>query len=227
MTNSEVMEKLKKLLRLGQSSNPNEAALAMEKAFELASRHNIDMESVDLDDETRRILHQAFGIGQRFSLIRKLTIAILERFFNVSVVMDRPNWLFVGTATDIEIAIYVHGFLVGACSRSLRAYQAEQPRKLSPTKRNSFIAGFMYGITNKLRDRQEQMAIDETKTAVALRAKENREGYIADNFKIESFSIERGKRNQTALMSGFIAGKETEISKAVNGTKAAPLQLTF
>ncbi|HWY76904.1 MAG TPA: DUF2786 domain-containing protein [Verrucomicrobiae bacterium] len=219
MINESVLEKIKKLLRLAQSSNRHEAELAMQRAFELAARHNIDMADVDVDEQTKRILHKAFGIGARFSLIRKLTLSILENYFNVRIVLARPSWLFVGTETDVEIAIYVHGFLVSACSRCLRKYQDEFARKLSTTKRNSFIAGFMYGIFAKLHESRETLAIGETKTAVALRDKENRDKYIKDHIptvKVPNFA-DIGRRNRDALMDGFRQGQDTEINKGLNG----------
>jgi len=42
-----VVERIRKLLALSASSNPNEAALAAEKAVELAQRYNLDLAQID------------------------------------------------------------------------------------------------------------------------------------------------------------------------------------
>src|SRR5262245_43821012 len=42
-----VVERIRKLLALSTSANPNEAALAAEKAVELAQRHNLDLARID------------------------------------------------------------------------------------------------------------------------------------------------------------------------------------
>jgi hypothetical protein len=221
-----ILDKIKKLLRLGQSSNRHEAELAVSRAFELAARHNIDLADVDLDDETRRILHKEFHIGERFSLIRKLTINILMTFFKVNIVLARPVWRFVGTETDIEIAIYIHEFLTAACSRSLREFERAERRKLSVNKRNNFIAGFMYGISSNLRDAKEQMAVEDSKTAVALRDKENRDKYVDDHWKTHYVDWDIGRKNRDALMEGFHAGDKTQISKGLDGKSPGRFLLT-
>ena len=221
MTTNEpsVLDKIRKLLRLAQSSNVHEAALAMERAFELASRHSINLDAVDLDEETRRVLHERFHVGARFSLIRRLTVGILENYFNVTLVKDAPHYVFIGTAAEVEIAMYVHGFLVAACSRCLRAYAAEQRRKLSENKRRQWIAGFMYGISAKLDEARKQMQIADTQTAVALRNKEKREAYLNSLFKVTTSKV------NTAMMSGFVSGVNTEIAKGLAASQTKPLQL--
>src|SRR5687767_2279756 len=46
-TTEQVVERVRKLLALSSSSNPHEAALAAERALEIAQRHNLDLSRVD------------------------------------------------------------------------------------------------------------------------------------------------------------------------------------
>ncbi len=225
--NDSLVEKIKKLLRLGQSSNQHEAELALQRAFELASRHKIDLAGIDIDEETKKILHEHFRVGARFSLIRKLTLTIVQRFFNVRVIVATPNLIFVGTEMDIQIATYVHGFLTSACSRSLRQFEAAERRKLSKTKRTGFIAGFMYGVATKLDHAKERLAIDDTKTALIQLEAKKRDDYVDENFQTESYKIEKGRPNASAMMAGFHTGKNLEINPALNTAAQAPKQLTL
>lgn len=222
---SDVTDKIKKLLRLAQSSNQHEAELALQRAFEMAARHNIDMAGLDLDDTTKRILHEKFHVGERFSLIRKLTFGILETFFNVSIVMARPNILFVGTATDVQIAIYIHQFLVGVCSRALRAFETTQRRKLTPTKRNGFIAGFMYGVSAKLRGAKKLLEIDENRTGLVLAEEARRDNYVEQNFKTHEVSLDCGRKHRNALLEGWESGNAVEFNKPLENATPKPLLL--
>lgn len=223
----EILEKLKKLLRLGQSSNPNEASLALERAFEIASQNNIDLASVDVDEETKRIIHERFGIGQRLSLVRHLALNIVLNFFNVNVILSKPDVLFVGTETDIQIGHYVLNFLTWACTKALSDYQKTQPRKLSKSKKRSFTAGYMYGVADKLGEAKQRLQLDESKTAIVLHSKALRDNYEKEKFR--TAPVDRpdiGRRNRTALMEGFIEGNKLEIAKAVAQSKPGPLLLT-
>ena len=220
--NSEVLEKIKKLLRLGTSANQHEAELALQRAFELARRHNIDLASVDVDDQTRRILHKAFGLGQRTSLLHKLAIRVVHNHFNVSAIMSNyfhPNLLcvanrviFVGTETDIEIAWYVVDFLVSACRKSLRQFQKESPRKLTPNKRRGFIAGFFYGVSSKLRLSENQLQIEGPNNALITNEEARREKYQDENFDTKPIDLKLGKQNPAALHEGWMAGRDTQIN---------------
>jgi hypothetical protein len=70
MNTPEILDKIKKLLRLGQSPNRHEAELAVQRAFELAARHQIDIENISLDDDVRKIVSEEFPSGKRLSFAR-------------------------------------------------------------------------------------------------------------------------------------------------------------
>ncbi|MCX9563625.1 DUF2786 domain-containing protein, partial [Vibrio cholerae] len=57
---SKVLEKIKKLLRLASSSNPNEAALALSRAQKLMLEHGIDSEHPELVGVTDSVIDAAF-----------------------------------------------------------------------------------------------------------------------------------------------------------------------
>lgn len=137
--NEPILEKIRKLLRLGQSPNPNEAALALSRAFELARKHQIDLESVNLDDE--EIERYLLRIGARLQFERKLILNLVKRFFRVKIIACLPNVAFIGRQTDIAIAHYVHDYLLRALRAGVRDYQAEVRRKLSRTRAAEFYPG--------------------------------------------------------------------------------------
>lgn len=125
---SDYIDKIKKLLRLSKSSNQHEAELALIRALEIADRYQVDIESIAMDDNIRKLIHDRIRVGARITQERRLAHAIVDRFFNVTSIMAHPDMLLIGTATDIEIAKYVVEFLVGTCRRCLKQYNHVTPR---------------------------------------------------------------------------------------------------
>jgi uncharacterized protein DUF2786 len=229
--NGNVVERIKKLLRLAQSSNPHEAELALARAFELAQKHQIDVSTLDMNEESERIMHEWFHVGARVSFLRRRAIGIAMTFFNVNVCFSRPRVVFVGSEADIAIANYVYVFIVRQGTRQLRDYELSEKRRrrrMTPNKRRGFIQGFIYGISRQLGDRREAAAIDDSRTAIVLAEKKKQRSAYLDALIPETQAIieRKTKRNETALVSGFLAGRSTTINKPLTGTREAQLALT-
>ena len=52
MDQDRIIERIRKLLRLSQSANPHEAALAAERVQQMLSEYNLTMDSIGCDAET-------------------------------------------------------------------------------------------------------------------------------------------------------------------------------
>lgn len=216
---AEIVEKVRKLLRLAQSANPHEAALAMERAMSVAAKHRIDVAALDLDPEIERILHERFPVGERISYIAKLTLNVVVAFFNVEVIVARPEAIFVGTATDVAIAQYVHGFLSGTCRRALMEFERSRRRKPSESRRKNFCAGFIYGVRHQLDQARQKLAVEDSKYALVLTSQQKRrEAYAAGLFpKTRALDRPKTRRNHNAVMTGFSRGLETSIRTPLTG----------
>jgi hypothetical protein len=218
--NPEIVEKIKKLLRLGQSGNPHEAELALSRAFELAARHRIDMSALDLDEESERLVHEYFHIGHRVTFLRQRVLNIVVKFFNVQVCITHPRVVLVGTSADIAIAWYVYEFLVAECSRWLRVYQARekaQRLRVTKNKRDNFIQGFVYGIAKQLDQSLNRLILEDSKFAIVLAEQEKaREARISELFpETKKFGRDLSRRNPDALMSGYERGLATKINRPI------------
>jgi hypothetical protein len=225
-----IVEKIKKLLRLAQSSNPHEAELALARAFELAQKHQIDVSTLDMDEESERIIHEWFHVGARVSYLRQRAIGIVMTFFHVDACISRPRVVFVGAATDVTIANYVYAFIVAQGQRQLRHFERAQKvfgRRMTPKKRLGFVQGFIYGISLQLGKRQEANAIEDSRTAIVLAEKERqRADYLADLIPgAKAIAHRQQKGNTSALWDGFQAGKATTINKPLAGTREGQLAL--
>jgi Protein of unknown function (DUF2786) len=227
-----IVEKIKKLLRLAQSSNVHEAELALARAFELAQKHQVDVSILDLDEESERITHEWFTIGARVSLLKQRAIGIVITFFNVNACISRERHgvVFVGSATEVQIAWYVYGFIIQQGTRHLREYEAAEKirrRRMTPNKRRGFIQGFIYGISIQLGDRKEAATIEDSRTAIVFGgAGKQRDCYMATLIpETRKIVLPKSRNNNDSLWSGFVCGKSTTINKPLSGTREGQLLL--
>jgi len=216
----DIIEKIKKLLRLSRSSNRHEAELALSRAAELATRHKIDLASVDPDADSESLGHEFFEMGLRVSFLQHRALNICVRFFHVEVCIYRPRVVFVGTPTDIAIANYVCGFLQQQGRRFLREWEAEERKarlKVTKNKRENFIQGFIYGIAANLTE-ANRFAMDDAKFAIVLAEQKSRRSAAMDALIPNRETAQRiiKRENTTAIMAGWRKGKETKIAPAIN-----------
>lgn len=225
----EILERIKKLLRLGQSSNSAEAALAMQRAFELASKHGVEVESLDLDERTEKLVHEYFQCGQRPGYLRLRILNILVRYFRVEVCLSYPRVVFAGRESDVQIAGYVYEFLVWAGQKALRDFIAAEKaarRTTNAAKKNNFTQGFIYGIASQL-EAAKPKEIEDSKSAIVLAEKAARQAYIKELIpNQETKKLKGPPQNRSALMRGWDEGKQTNINQPLNGGQRETLALT-
>lgn len=219
------IELIKKLLRLAKSSNPNEAALALERAMELAAEHKVDVAKLDLDAEQEKLVADYMHVGERLAHERKLILSILQNFFNVDVCVAYPKVTFVGTRSDITVAIYVHDFLLRVLRKALSEFKAKErqaKRKWTTAKRQGFVSGWIYGIFNQL-DNSERARLQGHETALAAKtAKESREEFMSSLYPSRRLVKTKEKsRNSNALANGFRAGSSVRIRQPLEGSAPA------
>ncbi len=228
---ADIAEKIKKLLRLGKSSNRHEAELALERAFRLAQKYRVDLDALNLDEESEKLAHEWFHLGKRISFLQARALNVVTHFFRVEACISYPRFVFVGRATDVMIAHYSFEFIVRAGKMELRDFEkAERKarRKMSSGKRKQFIQGFIYGLTQQLREVEKEVVLDDSKTALVLAESARRKTYL--NLLIPNMGkpkkLDCGRQNKTALMSGFERGQDTRINTPLNNSGAvAPLAL--
>lgn len=218
----QIIDKIKKLLRMKRGGTAAEVETALALAAKLAAEHGIDIESVNPDDEKLKsdLGHDDSWIGANISREAKYAASLIQQFFNVDVFFRRAcskrgtygnALVFVGRAFEIEIAIYIFRFVLGHFRRSWR----NRPNRRIRSRR-SFI---MYcGIKHKLEEERPPQSLP---FALA----ESRAAYIDKSFGA-LVKIEPSKRwafSDNAANQGYIAGRSTEFRKAVQ--KPTPLQL--
>lgn len=228
-----VIDRIKKLLRLAAGkANRHESELALKLAFELARKYDVDVESIDLNERTARITHEWFKTSKRLDFLQFRALGVVRVFFRIDFVIGSGRVLFVGLPTDITIAEYVFHFIVRAGRAELRAYEIQERasrRRMSTGKRKNFIQGFIYGIITQLSNAEEELAVDDSKTALAVAeevARKRHSEEVCPNTR--PVKRRNAPRNETALERGYQRGRNTLINTPLgNGDeKEAPLALT-
>jgi hypothetical protein len=155
---SPVLRRITRLLALAESPNVHEAEAAMKEAQRLMLKHNIDAR-VAAAKEGYAFLQ--LGIPkQRIDAVEHILAGLLARHFFVEVIWV-PSYLarearsgrvleLCGTVSNLEVASYVHGFLLETAERLWREYK----RRYGITgdkERRRFQAGMMTGFAEKLK----------------------------------------------------------------------------
>ena len=156
-TDHRMLERVAKLLALAESPNEHEAQAAMAAAQRLMLKHNIDAVTRRTDVVyAYRHLGKASG---RVSEHERMLAALLGDHFFVEVIWV-PVWRplegkrgsvleISGTIENLELAEYVHAFLIETAERMWRDYRQRQ-RLGANAERRTFISGVMAGFRDKL-----------------------------------------------------------------------------
>lgn len=214
----EIIEKIRKLLRLARSSNPHEAQLALQRALALAREHDVAVEGLNPDEQARekKVTHQETPVAARLSYDHRYAWAVCRRFFNVTTVEVAcirmvDGWprrgakmAVVGTEADLCIARWVHGFIVHQFSWCWRHHRGRL------RNRQAYVHGMYIGIVVTL---EEQRPAPAQERAHALVLKE-RDTYIAAVIG-KTTSSPMGRPDHAAnaaAWAGYLQGRKTNIN---------------
>lgn len=231
----DIIEKLRALLRLAKSDNVHEAALAMQRAHDIAAKHQVDLSRLPAEDDLRAPLGRYMQLPDRLAQEWKEALNLIHNYFNVDVTCIRRGGrcLIVGTALDVELAEYVCTYLVRACRQCLAHWkdgERRHRRKTSGGKVASFIEGFFLGLRVKLHAQRKSQAEQHAGLALALALED---GARARNVfarsvltgKITTITMPQLRRHRQSGSAGFIAGQSTEIRSGLRGGAPSPCLL--
>lgn len=156
------IRRIGKLLALAGSTNEHEAALAMKKASQLMTRHNLQQVQDKTQSGFRSLIINSGS--KRLEAWQQKICAILLRFFYVKVVtaslynpllntQHKTIELF-GRQENVEIAEYCYAFLAGQL-RSLWQQNRARIGGAGIRARNSYYLGLLQGFYDKLLAQEE------------------------------------------------------------------------
>lgn len=166
MDKSPVIEKIKKLLSLANSSNEHEAALAAAHAQRLLAEHNLGMADIDAShkpDTADRIEMEAAKNLPKW--VRYLSSGVCSAFDCQAIHHPANGKLtFIGVGADAQVAAYTFTFLLRTIKRLCSTYM-KQHAGLPMTARNrelmrqSYYLGAVSTITARLGEQKNSTPV--------------------------------------------------------------------
>lgn len=155
----EIVDRIRKLLALSKSSNPNEAANAAAAAQKLMDRHRIEqaaLEEPETEDEPIRDFEDPLDSGRRMPTWRKRLAVNIADANNCRIYLRHgggTDVAIVGRAADAQTVRYLYAYCVREIDRLTRSHGSGNGR----TWCNNFRIGCVDAIRIKLEAQREQV----------------------------------------------------------------------
>lgn len=166
MDNSPIIEKIKKLLALADSSNEHEAALAAGHAQRLLSEHNLAMADIEAAHKPDRADKIDTAVAKSLpKWLRHLSGGVSSAFDCQAIHNPAAGRLtFIGVGADVQIAAYTFAYLERTirtlCSAYIKGHidstTANRHRELM---RQSYYLGAVSTITARLREQKTRTPV--------------------------------------------------------------------
>jgi hypothetical protein len=227
-----VIRKIKRCLALGESSNPNEAEMAMRQAQALMRTYRLS--EADLDADAVNSEQRDTGLVRLSEWQRMLASAAAKAFgcrLLMSHVRGGPvQFSFVGMMPAAELAAYAYDALLVQIKAARKALQAKY--KVTRKQSDDFCHGWVYAVLAKIDKFSEDNTISASQEH-ALMVIEQKESAAIDAW-IASRHGDIGTRAQakrefdkSAAYHGFQMGQNAKIHQPVasRSTGDGPLLL--
>ncbi len=213
-----IAERIARLLALAESPNVHEAEAAMAAAQKLLLKHNIELREARITNGYAW-RHLGKPTGRTTEGERVLSLLLTKHFFVEAIWIPvyrplegkRGSVLEIcGSPDNVEIAEYVHGYLVETAERLWREHKAKHGIRFDRDRR-TFLAGVMTGMSDKL--------ARETKKAEEAGLVWIADGDLMNYFRARHPHVRHvryaGQRRSEAYVHGREAGQKIVIHKGM------------
>lgn len=179
MNHDKVIDKIKKLLRLAESADVNEAANAAAQAQRLMEQHRIDQAMISVDEDAEdasvddedikefsdqplaasgRLAQWKSSLGVAIASINGCR-CVLSKEWSDGHRKFRTTLCLVGHPSDVVTVRYLFSYLVGEIERLCK----ERNHGRGRTWANSFRIGAVHTVRKRLQEAKEQARLDARK----------------------------------------------------------------
>ena len=223
METAPIIEKIKKLLALANSSNEHEAALAASHAQRLLSEHNLAMADIEATHRPDKADKVETSVAKTLpKWLRHLSVGVSSAFDCQAIHHPAAGKMtFIGVGADVQIAVYTFSYLDATVRRLCSTYMkrhvgstiANRHRELM---RQSYYLGAVSTITARLREQKVQTPV----TSGALVPV--KEGLIRQTMseigKLRTMHSRKSYINTDAYSRGQTDGGQVGIHQGITGT---------
>ncbi len=213
--------RIRKLMALAGSSNPNEAHAAMRKAYELISRHNIQL----IDRGIRQAYVSIFLGRPKLRHFRETyhLAHLLQTFYFVQGIWIQA-WVIEkkrmgrvleisGSVKNVSIAQYIYAAINRFIDTSWEAYR--RGKRLNRYRKTDFAVGIIEGFQSTLE--QASMANENNASLPACIEDSDLSRYVIRRYPhVRSYSRRGPGHNAQVLADGTERGKKLVIAKGIS-----------
>ena len=208
-------DRLRKLFALSESSNANEASLALSKAMQMQQEMLISPTNSDEEFQTKIIRPRKKRLERHISEIG----TILSRFYSVRIIycseFDTEDLCtyktieILGERHDIELAEHVYYFLLGSLQSQL---EMEQSKSSFKVERKSFFDGVLTGFSSKLRTQEVRGKNQPQQFALMTKKDAMLDAYFSKRHpKVVNRSCSLTAYDQSSFERGKLKGENLEV----------------
>jgi hypothetical protein len=224
-----IVRRIMRLLALGSSANVHEAEAATNEARRLMLLHNIDA-AVSVAADGFAFRHVG-PVKARSDASARILAGILGRHFFVSVIWV-PSYVassarrgyvleLCGTAANLDVAAYVHGFLTDTAERLWKAHKLDA-HITSDRERRGFLAGVMTGVSEKLDAGARQSRAEGLQRELVLKADAARDAFLRQRYPRRATRGASTMRRTDAYEQGREAGRQIDLRRPVPPSVGGP-----
>ena len=230
MSQEKILEKIKKLLAMTESSNPNEANVAMAKAQRLMTEHNIEMHDIERSDGKSK--YDTTKRGYTFAMEERYIRGILHEFF--VFIFDIPHeqrYQITGTPEAIAVANYMWEHIRHKFKGAWHVYKKKKELK-GVRGKTDYYAGLHAGLHAKLTiERETQNREFESNNPNALIILDDEEKQLKEYTESENgledkapISHRRGW-DPHAEKAGYMAGRKMNLNPGLKDGRSAQMKI--
>jgi len=224
--NSPIIEKIRKLLALANSSNEHEAALAAGHAQRLLSEHNLAMADIEATHKPDKADKVETAVSKTLpKWMRHLSAGVSTAFDCQAIHHPAAGKMtFIGVGADVQIAAYTFAYLERIVRNLCAVYTkqhicstiADRHRELM---RQSYYLGAVSTITVRLREQKAQTPVT-TGALVPVKEALIRQA-MNEIGNLRTMHSRRSYINGDAYVRGQTDGEQVGINHAITGTSSA------
>lgn len=215
MTDKEkIVDKIRKLLALSESSNEHEAMLAMENANKLLMKYNLEMSDIS-EIDLNEIVENDILSGKKIMSYKTSLLTAVMRLNNCEIILHNrirgeKTVKALGKNHNIQVSISMYEWLTVTMD------------KLSKKERglnlNSFKVGFAHAISNKVNEiikerNKQQNDFDKACTALVIQEKALVIQFMKKQYpNLRTVPTTSSIRDQASYMAGRTAGQAISLN---------------
>jgi hypothetical protein len=217
MSNEKIMDKLRKLYALSKSSNPHEAAVALQRAQKLMQHHGIDQSDLELSDISESISDYWPVGGSRPPTYMLGLLAIIRDAFAVqSVVLSgiSTRVSFCGPQNRAVLASYTFEVLGRQLIKARQNFIKTQNKRLKTTTKTSrgdkFAEGWIIAVLNEI----EKLAMTAREEDLTRRWLEKKYTHTEE---LNGREARNARGAVEARRAGYQEGRQVQLHQPVDG----------